>query len=152
MKRYEGTLAVAGIVVATSWTWGCGGGSAPKSTSAPATAASPAPAAPATTMAASPAAPMPSYTDVLKTFPPTAKMCRTIVYLVDVGNSNIMSLSVSPKGTDPFQKGPKDPTIRCTGTQVSVLKDVRLEEKRYKRGARLTVDKNRNWVEVSSWN
>ena len=151
MKRpFDGALAVAGIVIATS---GCGGGSAPKSNAAPAAAASSAPAAPATTMAPpSPAAPMPSYTDVLKTFPPTAKMCRTIVYLVDVGNSNIMSLSVSPKGTDAFQKGPKDPSIRCTGTQVSVLKDVRLEEKRYKRGARLTVDKNNQWVEVSSWN
>jgi hypothetical protein len=147
MRRFDAVLAVAGIVVATS-SAGCGGGPAPKPSAAPASTS-----APATTLpAASPTPPPPTYTEVLKTFPPTAKMCRTVVYLVDVGNSNIMSLSVSPSGADPFQRGPKDPTIRCTGTQISVLKDVRLEEKRYKRGARLTVDKNNNWIEVSSWN
>ena len=151
MKRFETVVALAGIVAAASWTSGCGGGSAPKSSAPPAAAA--ASAAPATTLpAASPTPPPPTYMEVLKTFPPTAKMCRTVVYLVDVGNSNIMSLSVSPKGTDPFQKGPKDPSIRCTGTQVTVLKDVRLEEKRYKRGDRLTVDKDKNWVLVSGWN
>jgi len=150
MKRFEGML-VAGVAASTLVMAGCGGGAAPKpSSEAPATTA-PA-AAPAPTPTPSPAAPLPSYTDVLKTFPPTAKMCRTVVYLVDVGNSNIMSLSVSPRGTEPFQRGPKDRTIRCTGTQISVLKDVRLEEKRYKRGTRLTVDKNNNWVEVSGWN
>ena len=150
MKRFEGML-VAGVAASTLVMAGCGGGAAPKpSSAAPATTA-PA-AAPAPTPTPSPVAPLPSYTDVLKTFPPTAKMCRTVVYLVDVGNSNIMSLSVSPRGTEPFQRGPKDRTIRCTGTQISVLKDVRLEEKRYKRGARLTVDKSNNWVEVSGWN
>jgi len=150
MKRFEGML-VAGVAASTLVMAGCGGGAAPKpSSEAPATTA-PA-AAPAPTPTPSPVAPLPSYTDVLKTFPPTAKMCRTVVYLVDVGNSNIMSLSVSPRGTEPFQRGPKDRTIRCTGTQISVLKDVRLEEKRYKRGTRLTVDKNNNWVEVSGWN
>ena len=149
MKRFERML-VAGVAAATLVMAGCGGGATPKpSSGAPATTA---PAAAAPAPKPSPAAPLPSYTDVLKTFPPTAKMCRTVVYLVDVGNSNIMSLSVHPKGTDPFQRGPKDRTIRCTGTQISVLKDVRLEEKRYKRGARLTVDKNNNWVEVSGWN
>ena len=150
MKRFEVAL-VAGVASGTLLLAGCGGGNAPRpSPAAPATTA-PAPAA-SPTPTPSPVAPLPSYTDVLKTFPPTAKMCRTVVYLVDVGNSNIMSLSVSPRGTEPFQRGPKDRTIRCTGTQISVLKDVRLEEKRYKRGARLTVDKNNNWVEVSSWN
>ena len=147
----KGLIAVAGVVAATSLTYGCGG-PAPKPSSAPAATTPAAPvAAAAPTPAPSPTPKPMTYTEVLKTFPPTAKMCRTIVYLVDVGNSNIMSLSVSPKGTDPFQRGPKDRTIRCTGTQVSVLKDVRLEEKRYKRGARLTVDKNNDWVEVSSW-
>ena len=150
MKRFEAMLA-AGVASGTLVVAGCGGAPAPRpspagpAATAPAAAATPAPKP-------SPAAPLPSYTDVLKTFPPTAKMCRTVVYLVDVGNSNIMSLSVHPRGTDPFQRGPKDRTIRCTGTQISVLKDVRLEEKRYKRGARLTVDKNNNWVEVSGWN
>jgi hypothetical protein len=152
MRRFSAVLASAGIVVAASATSGCGGGgSAPKSS--PAQPATTVAAVPATTLPApSPTPPPPTYMEVLKTFPPTAKMCRTVVYLVDVGNSNIMSLSVSPKGTDPFQKGPKDPSIRCTGTQISVLKDVRLEEKRYKRGDRLTVDKNNNWILVSSWN
>jgi hypothetical protein len=150
MKRFE-AMRAAGVAAATLVMAGCGGGAAPKPapaapvTTAPAAAAAPAPVP-------SPMAPLPSYTDVLKTFPPTAKMCRTVVYLVDVGNSNILNLSVSPKGTEPFQRGPKDRTIRCTGTQISVLKDVRLEEKRYKRGARLTVDKSNNWVEVSGWN
>ena len=70
---------------------------------------------------------------------------------MDVGNSSIMSLSVHPKGTDAFQrrKGPHHPPH---GDPHLVLKDVRLEEKRYKRGARLTVDKNNNWVEASGWN
>jgi hypothetical protein len=92
-----------------------------------------------------------TYTELLKTFPRTQKACGTVVYLQDVGNSNLMVLSVDPKGSDPFQRAPTDPTIKCVGTRVSVTKDVTLLGKRYKRGARLTVDKNKNWVEVSSW-
>ena len=151
MKRFEAMLA-AGVASGTLVVAGCGGAPAPRpspagpAATAPAAAATPAPKP-------SPAAPLPSYTDVLKTFPPNGSRCaaRSCTW-VDVGNSNIMSLSVHPRGTDPFQRGPKDRTIRCTGTQIRSLKDVRLEEKRYKRGARLTVDKNNNWVEVSGWN
>ena len=147
MKRFEATAAVAGLLAFTSWATGCGG-APPKPSPTPAAARTPAPAA---TPRPSPTPRPPSYTEVLKTFPRDFKICRTVVYLQDVNPGNILVLSVDPKGSDPFQRGPKDPTIRCVGTQITVTKDVTLEGKRYKRGARLTVDKNKNWIEVSSW-
>ena len=147
MKPLQALISAASLSAVAVWTAGCGGGAPPKAAPTPAPSRAPVQAAPSP----SPTPKLRTYTEVLKTFPPTHKMCRTVVYLQDVLNSNIMVLSVNPKGTDPFQRGPKDPTIRCVGTQISVTKDVRLEEKRYKRGARLTVDKSNNWVEVSSW-
>jgi hypothetical protein len=145
MKRLEATLAAASVLAVASWTTGCG---------SPAPKPSPTPAAtrtPAREPRPSPTPKQPTYTEVLKTFPRDHKICRTVVYLQEVHSSNILVLSVDPKGGDPFQRGPNDPTIRCVGTQISVTKDVTLEGKRYKRGARLTVDKKKNWVEVSSW-
>jgi hypothetical protein len=146
MKRLQATIPAASLLAAAAWTAGCGG-APPKPSPTPAASRAPVTLAPSP----SPTPKLQTYTDVLKTFPRDHSMCRTVVYLQEVQSSNIMVLSVSPKGTDPFQRGPKDPTIRCVGTQISVTQDVRLEGKRYKRGARLTVDKSNNWVEVSSW-
>lgn len=146
MKRLQAIISAASLSAVAAWTAGCGG-APPKASPTPAPSRAPVTLAPSP----SPTPKQPTYTDVLKTFPRDHKICRTVVYLLEVRNSNIMVLSVNPKGADPFQRGPKDPTIRCVGTQISVTQDVRLEEKRYKRGARLTVDKSNNWVEVSSW-
>jgi hypothetical protein len=147
MKHFEATVAVAGVLALTTLTTGCGG-AAPKPSPSPAAARTP---APSPTPKPSPTPRPPTYTEVLKTFPRDHKVCRTVVYLQEVGNSNILLLSVDPKGSDPFQRGPKDPTIRCVGTRVAVTKDVTLEGKLYKKGARLTVDKANNWIEVRSW-
>lgn len=142
------TLAAASLLAASSWTIGCGG--APP-TPSPTPAASRAPVRATATPKPSPTPRPPSYTDVLKTFPRDHKLCRTVVYLQEVGPSNVLVLSVDPKGTDPFQRSATDPTIRCVGTQVTVMKAVTLQGKRYERGTRLTVDKSKNWVAVSSW-
>jgi hypothetical protein len=146
MKRLQAIISAASLLAVAAWTAACGG-APPKPSPTPAASRAPVTLAPSP----SPTPKLHTYTEVLKTFPPTTKMCRTVVYLKEVQSSNIMVLSVSPKGEDPFQRGAKDPTIRCVGTQISVTQDVRLENKRYKRGARLTVDKSNNWVEVSSW-
>jgi hypothetical protein len=147
MKRLEATMAAASLLAVAPWTIGCGG-APPKPSPSPAATRAP---ARQPTPKPTPAPRLPTYTEVLKTFPRDRKMCRTVVYLQEVRSSNILVLSVDVKGTDPFQRGPKDPTIRCVGSQVTVTKDVTLEGKRYKRGTRLTVDKNNNWVEVASW-
>jgi len=147
MKRLEAVIAAASVLAVAPWMIGCGGGAPPKPSPSPVAARTPAQPTPKPT----PPPKLPTYTEVLKTFPRDHKICRTVVYLQDVASSNILVLSVDPKGSDPFQRGGKDPTIRCVGTQVMVTKDVTLDGKRYKRGARLTVDKDKKWVEVSSW-
>jgi hypothetical protein len=147
MKSLEATVAAASLLAVAAWTAGCGA-APPKPSPTPIAARTP---APPPTPKPKPTPRPPTYTEVLKTFPRDHKICRTVVYLQDVGSSNILVLSVDPKGTDPFQRGPKDRTIRCVGTQIVVTKDVTLEGKHYKRGTRLTVDKNNNWIEVSSW-
>jgi len=146
MKPLAATVALASLLAVVSWTTGCGGAPPPKPSPAPAAAPTPAP-----TPKPKPTPRPPSYTEVLKTFPRDQKACRTVVYLQEARASDILVLSVNPKGTDPFQRGGKDPTIRCVGVQIAVTKDVTLEGKRYKRGTRLTVDKTNNWIEVSSW-
>jgi len=143
MKRVEATLAMAGLLVIALWAGGCGG---PPPKPSPTPTPTPAP-----TPTPTPTPTPPTYTEVLKTFPRDQRSCRTVVYLHDVVSSNILVLAVGMKGTDLFQRGPKDKTIRCFGTQIVVMKDVTLEGRRYRRGAQLTVDKNDNWIEVSSW-
>ena len=147
MKRLAATVALASLLAVAPWTTGCGG-APPKPSPTPAATRTP---APPPTPRPKPTPRPPTYTEVLKTFAKDHKACRTVVYLQDVHSSDILVLSVNVKGTDQFQRGPKDPTIRCVGTQIVVAKDVTLEGKRYKRGAGLTVDKNNNWIEVSSW-
>jgi hypothetical protein len=146
MKRFEAIAAAATLLAVVSWTTGCGG-AAPKPSPTPVAAR----AVPSPTPKPKPTPRPPTYTDVLKTFARDHKVCRTVVYLQEVNAGNIMVLSVDPKGSDPFQRGPKDSTIRCVGTRVTVSKPVTLEGKRYERGTRLTVDKSTNWIEVSSW-
>lgn len=150
MNRFDATVAVGCLLAFSTVTIGCGGGAPPRPSPAPMAKATATPV-PARTPVPSPTPPPPSYTDVLKTFPRDHKVCRTVVYLQEVGTMSIMMLSVNPKGGDVFQRAASDPTIKCVGTQVTVMKDLTLEGKRYKRGARLTVDKTKNWIEVSGW-
>jgi hypothetical protein len=87
---------------------------------------------------------------VLKTFRPGEPFCTTIVYLQDVLRNGTLLLSTTEKG-DARQYGPKNPLIRCVGTRIIVAKKVTLEGKTYRRGDLLTVDKDMNWILLSSW-
>ena len=59
-------------------------------------------------------------------------------------------LATSEKG-QARQYGAKDPTIRCVGTKIIVTRKLTLEGKDYKRGDFLTIDKQKDWILVSSW-
>jgi hypothetical protein len=100
--------------------------------------------------------PMPllTYSDILKTYPQGTKLCSNLItcgpiYIVDqqqngdivfCGSTCITKISAS------------DTIIRQYGVKVEIWgTTVVLEGKTYIDGTKLTVDKEKNWIEVSSW-
>jgi hypothetical protein len=40
---------------------------------------------------------------------------------------------------------------KCHGVKITIKEDVTIDGRSYEPGAKLTIDKDLNWVEVSSW-
>jgi FKBP-type peptidyl-prolyl cis-trans isomerase len=92
------------------------------------------------------ALPPPSYEEVVATYPDGVPLCQTDTEIVG-GDDQQLSLeggyiSVNEDGVQRYQ---------CYGTKLTVRKKVTLKAKRYRPGAKLTVDKDLYWVEVSGW-
>jgi FKBP-type peptidyl-prolyl cis-trans isomerase len=90
--------------------------------------------------------PLPSYEEVVKTYPDGAPLCDTEADIVG-GDDQQLSLAggyvaVNAYGQQQYQ---------CYGTKLSVAKKVVLKGKTYPTGTKLTVDKDLYWVEVSGW-
>jgi hypothetical protein len=127
-----------------------GGGSKPTAT---ATAVPPtATAVPPTATAVPPTPEGTTYSSVLATYPAGTQLCATKADLSAVDASGGLSLtSVSALS---MVNGTM--TAKCYGTKLTVVtvgnQPVTLEGKTYEPWAKLTVDKDLHWIEVSSWN
>jgi hypothetical protein len=88
---------------------------------------------------------VPTYSQIVATYPPGTKLCKSDVDVTgaegDKLTLTIRFLSIQEGGV----------TIRCYGTKVTMKVDAELGGTLYKAGTLLTLDKNGDWIEVSSW-
>jgi hypothetical protein len=87
---------------------------------------------------------MPTYSQVLSTYPASADLCQTDADITGGGDDGLMLSGTISMRNDGF-------VYQCHGTKLTVTVAITLDGKTYEPGAKLTVDKDLNWIEVSSW-
>lgn len=152
--KYRGViiyLCIVSLLAAALAFSGCGPAPTPEPTATP---------APPT---ASPTPALPVYSEIVKTYPADAELSCTDAEVSDVtadGQWTFVSglvcpgksqLTVEAGGT--FTTGEEffGQTWKSYGARLTLKEAVTIDGKTYQPGAKLTVDKDLNWVEVSSW-
>lgn len=87
----------------------------------------------------------PTYSEVLRTYPERVELCKTVASLEAVGQGGRWLLDGDVEYRD------SRALIDCYGTKISINVRVEIDGKTYEPGAKLTVDKDLNWIEVWSW-
>jgi peptidylprolyl isomerase len=90
--------------------------------------------------------PLPSYEEVVKTYPDGVPLCETEA---DIVGGNDQKLSLGDGYVPANDDG--EPRYQCYGTKLTVRKKVTLKGKTYPPETKLTVDKDLYWIEVSGW-
>lgn len=101
-------------------------------------------------MVAIPNSGLPKYSGVLKTYPDSAELCTTDAYLNEVSEDGTWLLEAGHGG---IQIVDFNLIVECYGTKITIntSSDVEIDGTTYKPGAKLTVNKDLQWIEVSSW-
>jgi hypothetical protein len=87
---------------------------------------------------------LPTYSEVLATYPPGADFCNTDAFIKG-GDDNGLSLS----GTISMRNNRF--VYQCYGTKLTAGVEVTLEGRTYLVGTKLTVDADLRWIAVSTW-
>ena len=85
----------------------------------------------------------PTYSQVLQTYPSDVRLCQTVATVEEVNGEIVV------KGDIDIFDGKE--RVRWYGTKVTTETAVTFEGMSFPAGAKLTVDKDLNWIEVSSW-
>jgi hypothetical protein len=85
----------------------------------------------------------PTYSQVLQTYPEDVYLCSTVATVEEVNGEIVV------KGDIDIFDGKQ--RVRWYGTKVTAETAVTVEGVTFPAGALLTVDKDLNWIEVSSW-
>jgi FKBP-type peptidyl-prolyl cis-trans isomerase len=92
------------------------------------------------------AQPLPSYEEIVNSYPDGVPLCPTEADIVGGDDQGLSleggSIAVNEDGVQRYQ---------CFGTKLTVRKKVTLKGKTYRPGTKLTVDKDLYWIEVSGW-
>jgi len=86
-----------------------------------------------------------TYSEVLDTYPKGTELCKTEASLDGIGDGGNWLL----KGNVEFKNSQMQ--VKCYGTKITVNVSVTIDGNAYPPGTLLTVDKDLNWIEVSSW-
>ena len=89
---------------------------------------------------------LPTYSEILKTYPKDAELCATDADLVGVEPDGRVRLTGELSFT-----AARGIEYKCYGTKITVMVKATLDGTTYDLGTKLTVDKNLDWIEVSSW-
>lgn len=103
---------------------------------------------PAPTDTPNPKANLPTYSEIIKTYPAGVELCTTEASLEGIGGNGSWLLNGDIQIKDNQMQ------VQCYGTKITVNLegvDLILDNVIYSKGALLTVDKDLNWIEVSSW-
>lgn len=98
-----------------------------------------------TSVSPSEAEPLPSYSEVVATYPPGTHLCATDATLEDVTSDGSWFLNGSVAYENSQQQ------IQCFGTKIYVNTSVYIAGVHYEPGVFLTVDKDKGWIQVSGW-
>ncbi|MCQ3939253.1 MAG: hypothetical protein DPW18_19750 [Chloroflexi bacterium] len=102
--------------------------------------------APADTL--SPGSNLPAYSEIVETYPAGVELCATEASLDGIADNGRWLLNGEIQIKDDQMQ------VKCYGTKITVNVeggDVIIDGVIYSKGALLTVDKDLNWIEVSSW-
>jgi ankyrin repeat protein len=86
-----------------------------------------------------------TYPQVVATYPPGAETCKTTIDVIGVGSDGSWRTS----GMVDYRNFA--PQLQCLGTRVTLKVPLTLGSINYSVGTKLTVDKDRNWISVQSW-
>jgi len=90
-----------------------------------------------------------SYSQVVNTYPPEIELCNSEAEVVDVSGTQWL-LSI-PEGSNGIEIKNSVPQIQCFGAKITLQVEVSIDGQVYPPGTKLTVDKDLNWIAVSSW-
>lgn len=102
----------------------------------------------APTDTANPSANKPTYHEIVGTYPAGVELCKTEASLDGIAGNGAWFLNGDIQIKDNQMQ------VKCYGTKITVNVDggdVVIDGVMYAKGALLTVDKDLNWIEVSSW-
>jgi FKBP-type peptidyl-prolyl cis-trans isomerase len=93
-----------------------------------------------------PPKPLPTYEEIVNSYSDGVPLCPTESDIVGGDDQGLSleggAIAVNEDGVQRYQ---------CFGTKLTVRKKVTLKGKTYRPGAKLTVDKDLYWIEVSGW-
>jgi hypothetical protein len=93
---------------------------------------------------------LPTYSKVVASYPDNAEMCGLEVDILEVMPSGAWRLE-STAGDLTVKWIAQDDTPRCYGIKITAQVPVTIQEITYEEGTKLTVDKDLNYIAVSSW-
>ena len=105
----------------------------------------------------------PTYSKVLSTYPENAELCCTDAEVSGVSSDGEWTFSggrLCPDGSDFTVAEGKTLTLpldsmfgrwKCYGAKITVRESVTIDGRTYETGTKLTVDRDLQWIEVSSW-
>lgn len=89
---------------------------------------------------------LPTYSEVVSTYPPGSELIKTEADILSGDDDGLQLGNVVDLAMVNGQF-----VYKSFGTKLTVRATITLEGKTYQPGAKLTVDKNLHWIEVSSW-
>jgi len=121
------------------------------------------PVPPTTTPTVAPEVALPTYSEVLASYPEEAELCCTEVKVSKVTTDGEWTfvegklcqgqseLTVAEGRTLTMHEGLISNGLMCYGAKITVIESVTIQGKTYEPEAKLTLDKDLNWIEVASW-
>ena len=92
---------------------------------------------------------IPTYSQVVRTYAANANLCTTeCTVIAETQGEWLLEVGEGQRGIEIINNKPQ---VQCYGTKVKLNVSVIIDGKTYQAGAKLTVDKDMNWIEVSSW-
>ena len=106
---------------------------------------------------------IPSYSDVLKTYPDNVELSCTDVEVSGFTSNGewiftggkfcngVSEVTISPGGKITTTEKYFSIPLKSYGAKITIMEATRIDGHTYQPGDKLTVSKNRNWILVSSW-
>ena len=142
MKKLAAVLIALIILTFVQTTIGCNGGEDGTPTPSPIVV-------PTFTPTPVPTPSIPTYSQVIQTYPPDVKLCKTECSIK--GSTDEQWLLEVEEGQAGIEISNSQLQVQCYGTKVTLKIPLVIDGIDYPSDTKLTVDKDMEWIEVSSW-